>query len=167
MLAGFSVLLPLLATTAVAQFLSPFPDGYFYIRNNASGTVLDVYENSKKDDASVVGYELKKTGPDNQLWKYEAPGFLVNKNSELLLEVFVLDTPIPGRPLIQAPKLTMVNQLWTYDSSTKQLRLSGDPTICVIISKDQFTDRKPILPKAMTALCIPRNEDQKWDFVKA
>ncbi|MGW0211770.1 RICIN domain-containing protein [Streptomyces sp. NPDC003233] len=97
-----------------------FPAGYFYIRNVASGLVLGTEDGSTKPGGRVVLWDKKPS--DNQLWKYDH-GFLVNKNSGLVLEVpgyehggdITRGTALTQNTRREAPE--SLNQLWAsnYD----------------------------------------------------
>lgn len=121
------VLLPQAAAMATpgrapttTQRSGDFPVGYFFIRNVASGQVLDVKDASAQPGASIVLWPRKSSGYDNQLWKYE-DGFLVNKASGLVLEVPGYEgggNIGPGTSLVQNTRREppdSLNQLWAYN----------------------------------------------------
>ncbi|KUO00064.1 RICIN domain-containing protein [Streptomyces caeruleatus] len=105
-----------LAPTATAQ-ANGFPEGYFFIRNAASGLALDVDGGSTEPGASVILWPRKADGYDNQLWKYDQ-GFLVNKASGLVVEVPGYEgggNIQPGTPVAQGERRERpdnLNQLW-------------------------------------------------------
>jgi hypothetical protein len=110
---------PRLAPTNAEQS-GGFPEGYFFIRNVASGLTLDVEGGSAQPGASIVLWPRKASSYDNQLWKYEE-GFLVNKGSGLSMEVPGYEgggNIRPGTPVVQANRRDRpdsLNQLWAYN----------------------------------------------------
>lgn len=101
-------------------FCQSFPDGYFFIRNVASGKVLDVKDGLTNPGSSVIIWDRKGINYDNQLWSYDS-GFLINKSSGLILEVPGYEeggSITPGTGLVintrrEQPK--NINQLWAYN----------------------------------------------------
>jgi hypothetical protein len=110
-----------------------FPQGYFFIRNVASGKTLDVIGGSKEPGESIVIWDRKNINYDNQLWKYE-DGFIVNKNSGLVLEIPGYESGgniKTGTGLIQAERRSQpdnLNQLWAYNY---QYIMPYDPKVCL------------------------------------
>lgn len=110
-----------------------FPGDYFFIRNVVSGKVLDVRDGSTDAGASVLLWDRKPRDNDNQLWKYDE-GFIVNKNSGLVLEVPGYEgggNIKPGTSLVQAERRApphSLNQLWAYNYSHL---MPYDPKVCL------------------------------------
>lgn len=101
-----------------ASAADEFPSGEFYIRNVASGLVLDVRDGSTEDGAEVVlSYLADDPG---QRWTYDM-GFLVNSGSGLCLEVPGMTSGgaiPPGTALVQSARREPpenLNQLWAYN----------------------------------------------------
>ncbi|KAF5353436.1 hypothetical protein D9756_008038 [Leucocoprinus leucothites] len=155
MFAKLSLTLLALSAAVMAQF----PDGSFFIRNVASGKVLDVQH------GSTECYPLgrKESGFDNQLWRYDN-GFLVNKASGLVLEVpgFEGGGDIsPGTALqinAKRERPESLNQLWAYNY---QYIMPYDPKV-VIWGQDG--DVSTPGSKAVVDRMIHEEVTQKWMF---
>ncbi|WP_433272410.1 RICIN domain-containing protein [Actinosynnema sp. CS-041913] len=156
------------ATTTASRAAQPgtglngFPEGYFFIRNVASGKVLDVKDNSKEAGASIILWGRKAGGYDNQLWKYDN-GFLVNKNSGLCLEVQgVSGTGIPpGTAVVQAERRERphsINQLWAYNY---QHLMPYDPKVSLW---GENGDVNTPGTKAVVGIRIHHEITQQWMF---
>lgn len=97
-----------------------FPSGYFFIRNVVSGKVLDVKDGSTNPGSSVIIWDRKSINYDNQLWSYDS-GFLINKDSGLVLEVPGYEgggNITPGTELVintRREQPESLNQLWAYN----------------------------------------------------
>ncbi|CAO3676681.1 unnamed protein product [Umbelopsis vinacea] len=64
-----------------------FPPGWFYIQSRCDHKmVLDVEWDSLKTSARIVAWPRKEKLNNNQLWSYDQ-GFLINKNSGLVLDI--------------------------------------------------------------------------------
>ncbi|CAO3668523.1 unnamed protein product [Rhizopus microsporus] len=67
--------------------MSHFPSGWFYIQSKCSHKmVLDVTQDSLKAAAKVIVWPKKTKDNDNQLWMYHH-GYIINKNSGMVLDV--------------------------------------------------------------------------------
>ncbi|KAI8984103.1 hypothetical protein BDF20DRAFT_801095, partial [Mycotypha africana] len=114
-----------------------FPDGYFFVKSQAHGLVLTVLETGLLA-AEVVVTQLDTSNYSGQLWKYEE-GYLINKSSEL-----VLDVPggklFPSASIIQwhakVLRSSRKNQMWglsvdghIHPQSCSSLVLSIDDSI--------------------------------------
>ncbi|MBF6333298.1 RICIN domain-containing protein [Nocardia transvalensis] len=110
-----------------------FPVGDFFIRNVASGKVLDVEGGSTAPGAAIIVWDRKSSDYDNQLWRYDE-GFIVNKKSGLCLEVPGYEGGggiKPGTSLVQAARREQpdsLNQLWAYNY---QSPMPYDPKVCL------------------------------------
>ncbi|RUS20086.1 hypothetical protein BC937DRAFT_86377 [Endogone sp. FLAS-F59071] len=66
-----------------------FPDGFFFLVSRFNGKVLEVEQGSKEPAARIITAEHKPEedpARDQQLWFYQ-DGFLINKNSDLVLDI--------------------------------------------------------------------------------
>lgn len=74
-----------------AQQWQVVEDGKFLkLVNRKSGKVLDVFENSKDEDAKVIVWDEKTDDNDNQRWAWDGAGKarrLKSKSSELVLGI--------------------------------------------------------------------------------
>ncbi|KAI9281172.1 ricin B lectin domain-containing protein [Sporodiniella umbellata] len=67
--------------------MSNFPTGWFYIQSKCSHKmVLDVVQDSLKAAAKVLVLPKKTKDNDSQLWMYDH-GYIINKNSGMVLDV--------------------------------------------------------------------------------
>ncbi|KAI9282204.1 ricin B lectin domain-containing protein [Sporodiniella umbellata] len=68
--------------------MTGFPqDQYFMIKSRANGHVLDVYMGETTDDSNIIIWQQKPDNDnDNQLWRAE-DGFLINKKSNLVMDI--------------------------------------------------------------------------------
>jgi Ricin-type beta-trefoil lectin domain-like len=141
-----------------------FPDGYFIIRNAASGKVLDVKDGSTADGAPVILADKKPASNDSQLWKYE-DGFIVNKKSGLCLEItgavggsFVK----PGSAIAQSARREQpasINQLWAYNY---EYLTPYDPSVCISGKNDSLEPGTELV--ADKQVDFPNNPRQQWKF---
>lgn len=126
------------APTAAAQ--DAFPEGFFYIRNVHSGLVVDIEDGSTAAGARAIVWHRKSSSSANQLWKYD-DGFLVNKNSGLVLEVVGYQgggSIAPGTPVAQArrrEKPENLNQLWAYNH---EMLMPYDPKVTLSARDGNF-----------------------------
>ncbi|WP_194826266.1 RICIN domain-containing protein [Nocardia sp. XZ_19_231] len=157
-----TLLLPAVAVAPTATANDSFPEDSFYIRNVASNLVVDIEGGSADAGAPAVVWDRKSTGDAHQLWTYDE-GFLVNKNSGLVLEVVGYESGsniAAGTPVAQALRRESpesLNQLWAYNY---QMLMSYDPKVTLTAREGNFT--------AGTAVVVDRTERddprQQWMF---
>lgn len=75
-----------MSTSTPTSRTAQFPEGWFYIKNQASNLVLDIENGSLKVGESVVTTTLKKKDYESQLWQFR-DGQLVNKKSGMAIDV--------------------------------------------------------------------------------
>ncbi|WP_433199562.1 RICIN domain-containing protein [Nocardia sp. CA-107356] len=127
------------APTAAARD-GVFPEGFFYIRNVSSGLVVDIKYGSTAEGAKAVVWHRKSGSSANQLWKYD-DGFLVNKNSGLVLEVVGYEggaSIAPGASVAQARRRERpesLNQLWAYNY---EMLMPYDPRVALSARDGNF-----------------------------
>ncbi|KAI9283356.1 ricin B lectin domain-containing protein [Sporodiniella umbellata] len=61
-------------------------EGYFYIKSQFNGRVLDVEDGSTEDDARIIVYTQKFDDNLNQLWRYES-GYFINAKSAKAIDI--------------------------------------------------------------------------------
>lgn len=143
-----------------------FPEGYFSIRNAASGKVLDVKGGSTADGALVILADKKDADNDSQLWKYES-GFILNVNSGLCLEVTgaVAGSLVkPGSAIAQSARREQpasINQLWAYNY---EHLMPYDPRVCISGKNDSLEPGTELVADEMVS--FPDNPRQQWKFDK-
>lgn len=83
----FSILLPLPTKSTVSENnqQGTFPDGWFFMKNQANGTILTVSETSHSS-TEIVAAKLDTSNYSRQLWRYK-DGFLISKASGKVLDV--------------------------------------------------------------------------------
>lgn len=141
---------------------SDFPPGYFLIRNVESNLVLDVKGGSKQEGASVILWT--RTSNPNQLWTYDS-GFLINKNSGLVLEVKGYEDGgaiTPGTILVQAKRRDppqSINQLWAYNY---EYLMPYDPKVGICAQGDNL--QVGSLAVVDRFVDFPNNIRQQWAF---
>ncbi|KAF9440401.1 carbohydrate-binding module family 13 protein [Macrolepiota fuliginosa MF-IS2] len=142
--------------------MSDFPSGYFFIRNVESNLVLDVRASSTAPGANVLLYT--RTSNPNQLWSYDS-GFLINKNSGLVLEVQGYENGgdiTPGTILVQGKRRDQpksINQLWAYNH---MYLMPYDPKVVISAEGDNLT--AGTLAVVDRAVDFPTNIRQQWAF---
>ena len=80
------------------------------VTNKKSGKVLDVNEDSRDDGASIIQYDVKTEGTDNQRWSWDGTGDekrLVSKSSKM-----VLAPDTDGKIVQKKSEKDAKNQLW-------------------------------------------------------
>ncbi|WP_406234064.1 RICIN domain-containing protein [Nocardia sp. NBC_01009] len=126
------------APTTAAQ--DSFPEGFFYIRSVYSGLVVDIEDGSTAEGTQAIVWHQKSSSSANQLWKYD-DGFLVNKNSGLVLEVVGYEgggSIAPGTPVAQAlrrERPESLNQLWAYN---RRMLMPYDPKVTLSARDGNF-----------------------------
>lgn len=108
---------------------------YHFIRNMASGKVLDIEGGSTQEGAAVILWDKRDHDNDNQLWKF-TEGLIVNKKSGLSLEI-TMDksgsiTIGKGR-IVQAAKREPAadRQRWKYNDEHQLLSFLGEDELCL------------------------------------
>ncbi|WP_327120616.1 RICIN domain-containing protein [Nocardia sp. NBC_01730] len=148
------------APTAAAQ--DAFPEGFFYIRNVHSGLVVDIKDGSTAEGARAIVWDRKSSDSANQLWRYDR-GFLVNKNSGLVLEVVGHEgggSIAPGTPVAQARKRERpksLNQQWAYN---REMLMPYDPDVALSARDGNFAAGTEVVVDT-TQMGDPR---QEWMF---
>jgi Ricin-type beta-trefoil lectin domain-like len=139
-----------------------FPPGEFFIRNVESNLVLDVAWGSHDEGAPVVLWH--RNGKPHQLWSYDN-GFLVSKNSGLVLEVEGMSgggNIAPGTGLVQSSRRARpdnLNQLWAYNY---MYLMPYDPKVVVAAEYDNLqAGAKAVVDRAVD---FPNNIRQQWAF---
>ncbi|KAI9489883.1 ricin B lectin domain-containing protein [Zychaea mexicana] len=152
--------------------MSDFPEGYFYIRSRQNGKVIDAHSFAQvdggytKNDTKILIWTPKHTDDrDNQLWYYQ-DGFIVNKNSNKVLDVRG-GALHDNTPVIQYDRKLVVdaqNQRWGYKSRDGVIYLLADPRMVLDIRGDSADDgAKVILYHRKSA--SEDNLNQNWDLV--
>jgi len=143
--------------------MSNFPPGWFYIQSRCDHKmVLDVEWDSLKTSARIVAWPRKEKLNDNQLWSYDR-GFLINKNSGLVLDVTggALQN---DRQIIQQKRKVIEganDQRWFYREDG-YLYPRNDPNLVLDIRGNSFK------PGAQILLYNRKYEDninQLWDLI--
>lgn len=139
-----------------------FPPGHFLIRNIESNLVLDVKDGSKANGASVILWS--RNNKSNQIWSYDE-GFIVNKNSGLVLEISGYENGgniTPGSKLVQAERRdqpSSINQLWAYNY---QYIMPYDPKVVLAAQDDNIQAGSLIVVDK--SVDFPNNIRQQWSF---
>lgn len=148
-----------------ASAADEFPSGEFYIRNVATGLVLDVRDGSTEDGAEVVlSYLADDPG---QRWTYDM-GFLVNSGSGLCLEVPGMTSGAaipPGTALVQSARRERpenLNQLWVYNYL---LLMPYDPKVVIAAQGNELEPGARVVVDRPTG--FPNNLGQQWYLVSA
>jgi hypothetical protein len=100
--------------------IDPAGSGYYFIKSQLNGNVIDIAGASTKPDTLLDAYPQKTTGTDNQLWEFVADPagsgycFIKSKLNGNVIDIQGASTN-PGTPLDAYPwKLNGYdNQLWT------------------------------------------------------
>ncbi|KAI8087754.1 ricin B lectin domain-containing protein [Gilbertella persicaria] len=136
-----------------------FPEGqYFYIKSRSCGSCVDVYMGETTADSNIIIWPQKHgEDKDNQLWRAE-DGFLVNKKSNLVIDVRGGDL-LSDKPIVQYDrKITMAhNQRWGYRDG--YVYVLADPRLVLDIKGGGNKDgTKIILYKRKDT----DNQNQQW-----
>ncbi|KAI9493242.1 ricin B lectin domain-containing protein [Zychaea mexicana] len=138
-----------------------FPvDGFFYIKSQKNGLVLDIDDGKTDPGASLIMWSQKAADAednDNQLWRY-ADGFVTNKKSGLVLDISGGDLK-SDKQIVQYPrKLTMTsNQRFGLRDGFIYAR--ADPRLVLDIRGDDDAEgAKVLLYKRKEA----ENDNQQW-----
>ncbi|ORY98607.1 ricin B lectin domain-containing protein [Syncephalastrum racemosum] len=145
--------------------MSNFPSGWFFIQSRCSHKmVLDVAMDSLKSAAKIVVFPKKDQDNDNQLWMYDH-GYLINKNSGLVLDVQggILES---DKQVIQYKRKMIEdahNQRWYYREDGF-IYPQVDPNLVLDI-RGNWT--KPGTVVLLYERKYEDNLNQLWDFVPA
>lgn len=147
------------ATRWVFEFL-PVP---FYIRNRATGLVMDVFYKHREPGTSVILFRQKRDSffNSNQLWRFRLNGAIESVDSGL-----VLDASTRKNKLVVYTHYDTPNQRWTYDG--RRLMCHSNNFVADI----QIPDKSRIYAtesELFGVACYPtqKSDDitQEWDLV--
>ncbi|PHZ07823.1 ricin B-like lectin [Rhizopus microsporus ATCC 52813] len=143
--------------------MSHFPSGWFYIQSKCSHKmVLDVTQDSLKAAAKVIVWPKKTKDNDNQLWMYDH-GYIINKNSGMVLDVQggVIES---DKQIIQYRRKMVEdahNQRWNYRDDGF-IYLQANPNLVLDI-RGNWT--KPGTVVLLYERKYKDNLNQLWDLI--
>ncbi|KAI9269245.1 ricin B lectin domain-containing protein [Phascolomyces articulosus] len=143
--------------------MSNFPSGWFYIQSKCSHKmVLDVTLDSIKSAAKIVVYPKKENDNDNQLWKYDS-GYLINKNSGLVLDV-------QGGVLENDKQVIQYKRKMIEDAQNQRWYYREDGFIYPQVNPNLVLDIRGNWTKPGTVVLLYNrkysdNENQLWDLI--
>ncbi|KAI9476149.1 MAG: ricin B lectin domain-containing protein [Benjaminiella poitrasii] len=138
---------------------SGFPKGrYFYLKSRSSNACIDVYMGETTPDSNIIIWPQKGADDnDNQLWRYD-DGFLINKKSDLVMDIRGGDLKSDTLIVQYDRKMTMAhNQRWGYRDG--YIYCLADPRLVLDIKGGGSKEgTKIILYKRKDT----DNENQQW-----
>ncbi|CAO3643169.1 unnamed protein product [Mucor fragilis] len=143
--------------------MSNFPSGWFYIQSRCSHKmVLDVTLDSLKAAAKVVVWPKKTKDIDNQLWMYDH-GYIINKNSGMVLDV-------QGGILESDKQIIQYKRKMIEDAQNQRWYYREDGVIYPQTNPNLVLDIRGNWTKAGTVVLLYErkyedNENQLWDLV--
>ncbi|KAI7847314.1 ricin B lectin domain-containing protein [Circinella umbellata] len=143
--------------------MSNFPSGWFYIQSKCSHQmVLDVALDSIKSTAKIVVWPKKESDNDNQLWMYDH-GYLINKNSGLVLD-------IQGGVLENDKQVIQYKRKMIEDAQNQRWYYREDGFIYPQVNPNLVLDIRGNWTKPGTVVLLYNrkysdNENQLWDLV--
>ncbi|ORZ12009.1 ricin B lectin domain-containing protein [Absidia repens] len=141
-----------------------FPSGWFFIESKCEHKmVLDVPFDSAKQVAKIVVMP-KKDNCATQLWRYEA-GYIINKNSQLVLDV-------QGGVLESDKQLIQYKRKMTEDAHNQRWHYREDGLIYPQVDPNLVLDIRGNWTKPGTVVLLyerkfTENENQLWTLVPA
>ncbi|ORX62598.1 ricin B-like lectin [Hesseltinella vesiculosa] len=140
--------------------MTGFPENaYFYIKSASSGNVLDINEGLLTKGTKLIIWEKKQgEDADNQLWKYEGDGFLVNKKSNLVMDIDGGDLKIEKKIQQFDRKTTQThNQRWGFRDGFVYCK--ADPRIVLDVKGGDDTEGTRVISYKRK---LDDNVNQQW-----
>ncbi|KAI8362668.1 hypothetical protein EDC96DRAFT_444829, partial [Choanephora cucurbitarum] len=158
----FTVVLPVFKksteTNVKTETRGVFPEGWFFVKNQARGLVLTVLETGVIS-AEVAASKLDKANYSRQLWKFDS-GFIVNKASEMVLDV-------RGGSLKSGAGICQYTRK-EKDNENQQWALTPEGSIFIQANKNlvlTVKENETVRSKLYLSERKPGHKEQCWNFV--
>ncbi|KAI9323546.1 hypothetical protein BX666DRAFT_74407 [Dichotomocladium elegans] len=138
-----------------------FPQSWFFIKNQ-NGLVLTAPQ--PLEGANIIISALNANSPDTQLWRQDGEGHLINKGSNMVMEI--------AKGNIKAGTEIVQHQIASEKDKYQKFGLTEDGRICpkdepsfVVAIKESFFARREGLKAHLQSADKPSKE-QQWTFLQ-